>query len=124
METQAIMSILLKCNNKEWSLIGSEILDKEIENTPNLITRNKLYKLYSMSNEIITLNDKIKFRAYEIEKYGVKSMDSLHIACAEYAEVSVFLTTDIDLLKMAKRFQTSIRIDNPLIWFMEVINNE
>jgi predicted nucleic acid-binding protein len=62
--------------------------------------------------------------ASEIQIFGIKSFDSLHLASAEYSKADVFLTTDKTLLHMARRLEMGIAAANPLNWFMEVDENE
>ena len=113
-----------KCVSEEWHLLSSEVLDIEIENTRDEWKKNKVYELYNLAKEKIMLNDKIIKRAYEIQSSGIKSFDSLHVASAEYSKVDVFLTTDKNLLRAARRLKLDIIIANPLNWFMEVDENE
>lgn len=123
-ESDAILAILSKCLSGEWQLLSSEVLDIEIEKTPDKWKKSKVRELYKLSEEKIILNDKIIKRAYEIQNSGIKSFDSLHVASAEYAKADVFLTTDKNLLSAAGRLKLDIITANPLKWFMEVDENE
>jgi predicted nucleic acid-binding protein len=55
------------------------------------------------------------------EQAGFADFDALHLACAERAEVDVFLTTDDRLLRRAKRLaaQLRVRVENPATWVRE-----
>ena len=57
---------------------------------------------------------------------GFKPFDALHLACAESGNADVFLTTDDRLIKRSKRFisELRVRVENPLSWLLEVIENE
>jgi len=123
-ESDAILAILSKCISGEWQLIASEVLDIEINNTPDKWRRNKVYQLYKLAKERVILNDKIIERALEIQNFGIKAFDSLHIASAECSKADIFLTTDKNLLKVAGRLKLNIKTANPLSWFMEVDENE
>jgi len=59
----------------------------------------------------------------ELQKEGFQVYDSLHIACAENAQVDIFLSTDDRLLKLAKRIskRLNVRVENPLVWVEEMI---
>ena len=70
------------------------------------------------------MNDFIVKRAGEIQKYGMKPVDSLHYASAEYRKVDVLLTVDKDFINNAKRINSAIRVINPLNWFIEEIEND
>jgi uncharacterized protein with PIN domain len=49
----------------------------------------------------------------------------LHIASAEKAKANVMLTTDDKLINKAKKIKDiQIRVENPVIWLMEVLNYE
>jgi len=123
-ESDAIVAILSKCMSGEWQLLSSEVLDIEIENTPDKWKKSKVYELYKLAKQKIMLNDKIIKRAFEIQNSGLKSFDSLHVASAEYSKADVFLTTDRKLLHAAERLKLDIKTANPLNWFMEVDENE
>lgn len=62
---------------------------------------------------------------------GFKPFDALHLACAENVVAEVLLTTDDKFLNKAKKNKNKlrVRVENPIIWFLEVIqiadsNNE
>jgi len=56
-------------------------------------------------------------------EYGFKPYDALHIACAEKANVDVFLTTDDKLLRKAKSVRLAVDVKSPIEWVLEVINS-
>ncbi|WP_228021820.1 hypothetical protein [Vasconcelosia minhoensis] len=74
----------------------------------------------------VQLTTEVEARAVELQEMGFKAYDSLHVACAEIGFADVMLTTDDRLLKRAKRFRSelSVRIENPVIWLMEILGNE
>jgi predicted nucleic acid-binding protein len=69
-------------------------------------------------------NDTIKARALKVQEYGLKPFDSLHFASAEYRNVDVLLTVDKDFVKYSKKTNSSLQVENPIKWFMEVIEND
>jgi hypothetical protein len=123
-ETDAIIGILFKFFYGSWKLIGSDIIEYEIMKTPDLNKQNKVLNLYSIKKENIELNNVIETRAMDVQKYGLKPLDSLHFASAEYRNVDMLLTVDKDFVKCAGRMNTTLRVENPINWFMEVIENE
>ena len=123
-ETDAIIGILFKCFYGSWKLIGSDVVEYEIMKTPDLNKQNKALNLYSVKKEKIELTGAIEERAIEVQKYGLKPFDSLHFASAEYRKVDVLLTVDKDFVKYSKKINSILRVENPINWFMEVIENE
>ena len=61
-------------------------------------------------------------RATQIEAVGMGAFDALHLACAEVAQVDVFLTTDDRLLRRCALHagQIRVRVENPLAWLGEM----
>jgi predicted nucleic acid-binding protein len=72
--------------------------------------------------QIIETGDEEAQRARELQQEGFQTFDALHIACAESANVDIFLSTDDRLLKTAKRAsgRLRVRIENPLVWIEEI----
>jgi predicted nucleic acid-binding protein len=92
--------------------------------TPDLSKRNKALELYKVKKENITINDSIVKRAAEIQEYGIKPMDRLHFASAEYGNVNVLLTVDKDFIINSKQINSSLKVVNPINWFMEEMEND
>ena len=123
-QTQDKIRIETDAINGSWKLIGSDIVEYGIMKTPDLNKQNKALNLYSVKKEEIELTDTIEKRAIEVQKYGLKPFDSLHFASAEYRKVDVLLTVDKDFVKHSKKIKSTLRVENPINWFMEVIENE
>ena len=124
-ETEAVVSLLKRCDTEDdWSLIGSDIITLEISKNPDNVKRQKLLLLHEGAIERIKHNEIIKTRAEEFSAYNVKSIDSIHLATAEYADADVLLTTDVKFIKAASRTDVKIRVSNPLTYYLEVLENE
>lgn len=123
LESEAIITILNYCLAKRLSLLGSEVIDLEISKIPDDIKRLKVSNLTSMYDFYITIDSNIESRALQLEKYGFKPFDALHIACAEKVNAGILLTTDDDLLRkfIQNKEILKIKIDNPIKWLTEVI---
>ena len=80
--------------------------------------------LYKIKKENIVINDIIIKRANEIQRHGLKPIDSLHFASAEYGNVNVLLTVDKDFINNSKKIDSSLKVTNPINWFMEEIEND
>lgn len=124
LESEAVLIILERCIN-EWVMVGSEVVDYEISKIPDSERREKVEILASLAKEKVILDDDIIKRAKEIERFGIKAMDALHIACAEKAS-DVMLTTDDSLIKKVKenRDKIKVRVMNPVKFVEEVLGIE
>jgi hypothetical protein len=98
LEGQAITTIAFKCFYGSWILVGSEAVEYELNKTNEENKKDKMLNLYSIIKENILINDSIIKKMYFYIDKGIKPLDSLHLACAEYSNVDVILTTDKSIL--------------------------
>jgi len=98
LETEAKLEIQEKIRSGMFDLVWSYILD--YENSKNPYEERKLqiegWKRYSVqdieeTSEIIELSKKLSH-------FGLKKLDSLHIACATVLKCMYFITTDDKIL--------------------------
>ena len=120
-ESEAIKTILLKCEQGLWTLLGSNILEFELNNNPNFEKKQKTFILYNCVNEKNYLSDDVRLRANEFEKIGISALDSLHLAMAEHSRADIFLTVDEKFIQLSTRTNAKVKIMNPVNWIMEVL---
>lgn len=99
--------------NKQIELIWSYILKFENDQNPYLDKQIAIEKWEELSVSSIVENDEILKNAEFISSLGLKSIDSLHIACAIFGECNYFLTTDRGILKKSELINNIILI-NPI----------
>jgi len=68
--------------------------------------------------EFVEMDAALIARGEEIEAFGLKAMDALHVASAEAASCDWFLTTDRGILKKLRNLG-AMRLANPLDFVME-----
>jgi predicted nucleic acid-binding protein len=97
----------------------------EISKTTDIDKKIKVLSLYSIATSKILFNDEIELLSQSYQQSGLKIIDSIHLACAEYAHTDVLLTTDKKFYNKAKTIKgLHTRIENPVNCLMEVISNE
>ena len=123
LETEAIMIILGRVSRKEWTWLGSRVLQIEIDRAPDMDQQSRLKRIADFIEQSVDIGEKEAKRAGELEKLGFVGFDAVHLACAESGGADVFLSTDDRLLKRAKRRSKKIRVKvmNPLDWLKEMI---
>jgi predicted nucleic acid-binding protein len=116
-----VLLILTHVESGHWQWIGSEVLDYEIEQTPDSDRRLRIKLLTTAVARTVLVESAEEERARELEGMGFHAFDALHLACAESGGADVLLTSDDRLLRLAVRFsaQLRIRVANPLIWLQE-----
>ena len=122
LESEAIKVILSLCEQNEWQLISSKIVEFEIKNTPDKARKKELEAINSLASSCIKINKRIPIRAKEFEKSGLQTFDAMHLACAEN-KADILLTTDDKFLKKSLKINNlKIRISNPIKWLEEVLS--
>ena len=100
----------------------SAVLNVEVSRNPDPARRRDTEALLSFANEVVVPKDAEGDRARHIEELGFSPFDALHLASAERGGADVFLTTDDDLLRRARRSLglLHVRVENPVWWNKEV----
>ena len=121
-ETEAVETIVDYFFTGELCWVTSEVLAIEIENNPNLKKREVMQDSFNFAHETVLVGTAEQFRGTELEVLGFKRFDALHIACAESGDADILLTTDDRMLRLAKRYQSHlrVRVENPHTWLQEI----
>lgn len=113
LEAQAKLFIQKQIVDGKIDLIYSFISVYENSQNPFSIRKNAIFDFFS--NAVLYVNDanmeKIKLRAAEIMKTGIKAKDALHLSCAVEGKADYFITTDVRLLKYSSE---EVKIINPV----------
>ena len=113
--------ILCHIEAGRWEWVGSDALEIENEDNPDIDRREKLEELLSLVDEMLPLTDADRSRVDELRALGLDDMDAYHVAVSERSGCDLFLTTDDRLLRKAERHGKLIRVTvkNPLDWLKE-----
>ena len=124
-ESHAILSILNEALQAGVIILGSSILNSEIENIKDLNKQLNIWALYQSASVFIPLSDDIEMLAEKIRsKTSIHFNDSLHLASAEIGKANFFFTTDDKLIKACKKINLNVSVTNPLDYYMEMMKNE
>ena len=95
------------------NFVWSYVLEFENAKNPFPEKRDAILAFKRFASEIISPDPKIEDSAKEWQRKGLKTYDSLHVACAIFAGCDTFLTVDDRVLNKACK---EIRIDDPVIF--------
>jgi predicted nucleic acid-binding protein len=84
-------------------MVWSDILVMENHDNPHIKRRIVIDNFSKYATDYITLNDEIMKVSSEIKATGIREKDSLHIACAIYAECDYVITTDDRMTKLKRQ---------------------
>ncbi len=123
-EAEAIEKLVGFATSESNVWIGSVVLEAEISRNPDSDRRQDAETLLAFVQEVVKLDDGIIVRARELQRAGFSEFDTLHLACAESAQVDVFLTTDDRIVRRANRQpgKLAVRVLNPVSFLEEVKN--
>jgi len=126
LESEAIILILKRIRSGDWEWVRSEAVSFEVEQTPDEERKHRVSCLIRYADHSVLIDKSIINRASKLNEIGFGVYDAVHLACAEHCDADVFLTTDDKLLRLAREntIQLKVKVENPLIWFKEVIKNE
>ena len=126
LETEAILEILDRCQAGMWTLITSKALEAEINQTPDRERIENVKTILLIAKIKVLSGDWLSKRGLELQKLGFTTYDAAHIASAERAKASIFLTTDDRLFRKSKTYSQllKVKVSNPLQWFAQIISLE
>ena len=126
LESEAVVLILKHVRLGNWEWISSEVVEYEVGQTPDAERRHRVESLIRYAARTVLLERSVVKRASEFKAIGFGAHDALHLACAEHSNADVFLTSDDKFLRLSRECSSilNIKVDNPLMWLKEVIQNE
>jgi len=121
LEAEAILAIIKHIDAGKWSSVSSDTVVYEINNTTDEERRDRLLSINDRAKTYITVDEEIFNRTTVIKEMGFTTYDAMHIACAETAQVDIFLSTDKGIVNRAARNKNDllVKIMNPLNWIQE-----
>ena len=119
LETEAKLDIQERIFKKEIKLTWSYILDFENEANPFEQRRLAIRGWKNYASVDTDETKEIIEKAERFHQMGIKSKDSIHLACAISMRCEYFLTTDDELIKKASGIK-EIKITDPISFIKEV----
>ena len=119
LESEAKLRIQENIRSGTFELVWSYILNYENSQNPFRERREQIIKWRTYSDEDVEESEEVLNIAAMIMKYGIKKLDSLHLACAIKANTDYFLTTDDGVIKKATLIK-NIQIVDPIGFIKEV----
>jgi len=126
LESAAVLTVLRRIEQSEWLGISSDAVRIEIGNDPDAERRAQVQNLDRLSRRLITVGQDQSSRALALQALGFGAFDALHVACAEHAGADVLLTVDDRFLRLANRMRDvlTVRVVSPVIWLLEILQND
>lgn len=85
----------------EW--VTSEYLEFEVSQIPDPERRHRVASFLTLAAHAVPVSPTLASRARELERYGLRGLDALHVAAAEAADCDCLITTDDRMVRRAAR---------------------
>ena len=118
-ESLVFAQILKRIEDGSIQLISSDTLETEVGNNPDQTRRQHSEDILFRAFDFADTTDDVKRIAEQFQKYGIKPMDSFHLASAMKAEADYFVTCDDQLSRKAKLLNTGSMIVMSLLEFLQ-----
>ena len=105
LEAEATLGIIQFCDDGTLELVSSEALVYEAKRNTQSVREEHALSILEKASHIAILNSGVEKRAAIFESRGVKSMDAIHVALAEAADVDYCCSCDDRLLRKLKRMR-------------------
>jgi len=112
-ESEAKIYIQEKIKKGKLRLVWSYILEYENSRNPFPMRKMAVFQWKRIASRHILENRNILENAGKFEQMGLKAKDALHVSCAMEAHAGFFVTTDKQILRKLKDFD-SISVVSPL----------
>ncbi len=113
-ETEAFLVILAAVATGRVEAVRSSAHDLENQQNPDLRRAAAVRAWLQGLNPPETVPNPLVIRAEELRGLGLRALDALHVAWAEYCTVDRFLTCDDRLLKRRDRGIIRVDVQNPV----------
>ena len=114
-ESEAVLALLEQVQEGKYILVGSQVLDLENSKNPDSTRKSEIGDFLKLAKVYVGVCQQELDRASDLQVFGLKSYDALHLACAKSAEADIFFTTDDDILKKASRIENiNTLVMNPI----------
>lgn len=120
LETQAIILILQMVEARLIELVSSSVLEYENSRNPFVVNQQSMERYLQIATLRVLVDENIRNRAEQLEPLGIKSIDALHVACAEASQSDYFITCDRRLINRCQNL--SLIVINPNNFIFEVEN--
>lgn len=120
LETQAVILILQMVEARLVELVSSSVLEYENSRNSFLLNQQTMEQYLQMAIMKQEVNEAIRQRAEQLEQQGVKSIDALHVACAEASNCDYLITCDKRLINRCRGL--SLQVINPNNFIVEEEN--
>ena len=110
LEAEAVTLLLAAIERRAVEWVTSEYLVFEVSRIPDPERRHRVASFVGLASEALPVSSAVVMRARELEKHGLRGLDSLHVAAAEAARCDYLVTTDDRMVRRASKAGAATRV--------------
>ncbi len=118
LEATSMLLLFTFMESRSIEIVSSDVLLFENDNNPYEERRTFVSFVLQKASCFQSIDADILIRSQEIERYHIKGLDALHIACAEKSKADSFVTCDD---KIIKRYKGSVNVQNPIDFVINIL---
>lgn len=103
LEAEAVASLVAAVEVGRAEMASSDFLEFEVAQNPDRERALRVRALAGGARVRVRTSSRVATRARELERFGLRGLDALHIAAAEAAAAEVLVTTDDRMIRGAGR---------------------
>ncbi|MGI8505160.1 MAG: PIN domain-containing protein [Hassallia sp.] len=119
LETQAVILILQMVEARLIELVSSSVLEYENSRNRFVVNQQLMERYLQLATLRVLVDENIRNRAEQLEQQGIKSIDALHVACAEASQSDYFITCDRRLINRCQNLSPIVINPNNFIFEVE-----
>jgi len=125
LETAAVETVVYRVKIGSYIGVGSEAVRLETERISDPECKARVQAQANIFTQMVTIQQEQVVRGRLLENLGFKTLDALHVACAEHGQANILLTTDDRFMRLANRVHKElfVKVANPVNWLSEVDRN-
>jgi predicted nucleic acid-binding protein len=115
LEAEAVAALFAALESGRVDLVASEYLAFEAAQSPNPENVERVRTLLQSARTWVKVSASVATRARELERFGLRGLDALHVASAEAGRAAVLVTVDDRMLRRCARAagRISVRVVHP-----------
>lgn len=103
LEAEAVAVLLSAAERRRVEIISSDYVEFEIDQTPDPERARRVRRLLYVARSAVEVSARVADRARELEGFGLRGLDALHVAAAEAGGADALVTTDDRMVRSARR---------------------
>ena len=111
LEAEAVVSLLSAAESGRAELISSEFLEFEIAQNPDRERAVRVASVLTTFRSRVPISPRLAARARELEQFGLRGLDALHVAAAEAGAARLLVTTDDRMVRGARRAGNRLEVE-------------